>query len=143
PELKHEVLAVLEELKADGELGPLTRAQLIGDYMNLDGTTLPPGMRIGVHSAGANFPIPEPESGQTLDFDRVNVYYTPLASSEKVPVKYVNDAASCDPKEGGWYYDDPSKTNPTKILLCPATCEGVKLSEEGVEVLLGCKTILK
>ncbi len=52
-----------EYLEDDGELGPLTRAQLIGDYMNLDGTTLPPGMRIGVHGAGANFPIPEPETG--------------------------------------------------------------------------------
>jgi len=129
------------------DLNAIAKAGGTGDAYLANGSTVASQLVTvfnQIRASGAcQFQIPEPESGQTLDFDRVNVYYTPLASSEKVPVKYVNDAASCDPKEGGWYYDDPSKTNPTKILLCPATCEGVKLSEEGVEVLLGCKTILK
>lgn len=94
-------------------------------------------------NGACQFQIPKPEEGQILDYDRVNVYYTPLTATEKVAVKYVGDINGCDPVEGGWYYDDPTKVNPTKILLCPATCDGVKLSDEGVEVLLGCKTILK
>jgi hypothetical protein len=94
-------------------------------------------------NGACQFQIPQPKQGQILDYDRVNVYYTPLASSEKVTVTYVGDINGCDPVQGGWYYDDPTKTNPTKILLCPATCNAVKLSEEGVEVQLGCKTILK
>jgi hypothetical protein len=94
-------------------------------------------------NGACQFQIPQPPAGEVLDYDRVNVYYTPLGATEKEAVKYVGTEAQCDPTEGGWYYDDPSKANPTKILLCPATCEGVKLSEEGVEVILGCKTILK
>jgi len=87
------------------------------------------------------FVIPQPGPGLDLDFDAVNVWYTPLASSEKEAVPYVDDVESCDPELGGWYYDDPTKKSPTKVLLCPKTCEGVKLSAEGVEVQLGCKTI--
>ncbi len=52
--------------------------------------------------------------------------------------------SKCDATTGGWYYDtDPSVTPPTKIILCPATCGAVKLSSSPVEVLLGCKTIIK
>ncbi len=94
-------------------------------------------------NGACTFQIPQPDNGEIPDYDRVNVYYTPLGSTEKETVKYVGDQSQCDPVEGGWYFDDPSKQNPTKILLCPATCEGVKLSEEGVEVILGCKTIVK
>jgi len=34
-----------ELVDEDGKLGDKTRAQLIGDYMNMDGTTLPSTMR--------------------------------------------------------------------------------------------------
>ena len=93
-------------------------------------------------NGACQFLIPEPEGGQILDYERVNVYYTPLASSERIPVSYVPDASSCDPVKGGWYYDDPMKAHPTRILLCPATCDAVQLSEHGVDVELGCKTII-
>jgi hypothetical protein len=40
----------------------------------------------------------------------------------------------------GWYYDDPS--NPTKIMLCPATCESLALDDGPVVTLLqGCRPI--
>lgn len=44
-------------LKVDGKLGPETRKQLIGDYMNLDGTTLPDDIEIVTHGCGENFPV--------------------------------------------------------------------------------------
>jgi len=130
-----------------GDLNAIASAGGTGEAYLANGATVAAKLVTVFNEIRANgacqFQIPQPEAGQTLDYDRVNVYYTPLTSTEKVAVKYVGDAASCDPVEGGWYYDDTTKVNPTKILLCPATCEGVKLSEEGVEVLLGCKTILK
>jgi hypothetical protein len=130
-----------------GNLNDIASAGGTGEAYLANGSTVAAKLVTVFNEIRANgacqFQIPQPEVGQTLDYDRVNVYYTPLTSTEKVAVKYVGDAASCDPVEGGWYYDDTTKVNPTKILLCPATCEGVKLSEEGVEVLLGCKTILK
>ena len=85
--------------------------------------------------------IPPPPPDQELDFDKVNVWYTPLAETEKVPVAYVGDLSKCDPVKGGWYYNDPTKKAPTKIVLCPATCQAVQLSEIGSEVQLGCRTI--
>lgn len=94
-------------------------------------------------NGACKFQIPAPQPGKTLNYDAVNVSYTELGTNEIVTVKYVESVGECDPKEGGWYYDDPTKQSPTKILLCPATCEQVKLSEEGVEILLGCKTIPK
>jgi outer membrane protein OmpA-like peptidoglycan-associated protein len=47
-----------EYLDEDASLGQTTRAQLIGDYMNLDETTLPPGTTVVAHSCGSAFPLP-------------------------------------------------------------------------------------
>ncbi|MGC4066932.1 MAG: OmpA family protein [Polyangiaceae bacterium] len=52
-----------EPLEEDGKLGPITRAQLIGDYMNLDGTTLPTNMRVVIHGCGEAFPLPPAVNG--------------------------------------------------------------------------------
>ncbi|MGC4063440.1 MAG: YbhB/YbcL family Raf kinase inhibitor-like protein [Polyangiaceae bacterium] len=52
-----------EPLEEDGKLGPITRAQLIGDYMNLDGTTLPTNMRVVIHGCGEAFPLPPAANG--------------------------------------------------------------------------------
>lgn len=42
----------------------------------------------------------------------------------------------------GWRYDDPAK--PTKIILCPKTCETVRNDFKAkIEILLGCKTEVK
>ena len=46
-----------EELKVDGILGPKTRRQLILDYMNLDGTSLPADVRIVTYGCGEYFPL--------------------------------------------------------------------------------------
>jgi len=89
------------------------------------------------------FVIPDPpdsEDGKVLDFNKVNVWYTPLAATEPVQVQYVGEESKCDPVTGGWYYNDPTKKNPSMIFLCPATCEGIRLSGSGLDVELGCKT---
>jgi hypothetical protein len=73
-----------------------------------------------------------------IDPMRVNVTVTPGGG---VPqrVGYVAGTASCGPS-GGWYYDNPTK--PTKITLCPGTCDPLKMSASGtVQVLYGCPTI--
>ncbi|MCL2824283.1 MAG: hypothetical protein FWD57_09850 [Polyangiaceae bacterium] len=93
-------------------------------------------------NGACQFLIPEPEeAGKKLDYDEVNVYYTPLTSDDPIAVGYVEGPDQCGEKHG-WYYDDPTKTNPTKIILCPATCNAVQISDKGVSVELGCKTII-
>jgi outer membrane protein OmpA-like peptidoglycan-associated protein len=54
-------------LEEDGKLGDLTRAQIIGDYMNLDGTTLPEDCEVWLHGCGESFPLPEPKQGNAWE----------------------------------------------------------------------------
>lgn len=85
--------------------------------------------------------IPLPASG-VIDYAKVNVAYAGNGTSETV--YHVEDAASCAPD--GWYYDDP--TTPTKVILCPASCDAAQVVFEGdptaeVQVIFGCESIVK
>ncbi|MBN2196046.1 MAG: OmpA family protein [Polyangiaceae bacterium] len=46
-----------EVLAEDGAIGPETRAQLIGDYMRHDRTSLPPDVTLTTHGCGEYFPL--------------------------------------------------------------------------------------
>lgn len=59
-----------EALAEDGITGPLTRGQLVADYMNADGTTLPDGVELVTHGCGENFPLDD--TGEELDQDPEN-----------------------------------------------------------------------
>jgi hypothetical protein len=85
------------------------------------------------------YDIPDPGNGQMIDPTKVNVEYKPSPSAPEEPIYNVpGGAADCGPA-GGWYYDDP--TNPTQILLCPASCDHVQMSTDGsVSVIFGCET---
>lgn len=86
--------------------------------------------------------IPTPDMG-TLDPTKVNVVLG--GSNNPTYVPGVTDAAACAGGPG-WYYDNPQ--NPTKVILCPASCDEAQLSigpgKPGhIDVLFGCQTILK
>jgi hypothetical protein len=51
------------KLKVDGKIGPETRRQLVLDYMNLDGTSLPEGTRVVTYGCGELYPL-EKEEGE-------------------------------------------------------------------------------
>ncbi|MCC6216289.1 MAG: VWA domain-containing protein [Polyangiaceae bacterium] len=89
------------------------------------------------------FQIPQPSAGQTLDFGKVNVDFT--SGSTTTGLLYVESAQNCTAQSGGWYYDvDPSQGVPTKILVCPSTCDAFKTATEPeVAVKLGCETIFQ
>ncbi len=81
-----------------------------------------------------DFPLPTPPSGQTLDFMAVNVLYTPSAAS---PEQFLYDSA-CSTGVG-WRYDDPMM--PTKVELCPSSCDEVRKDHGGrIVVVFGCAT---
>lgn len=87
------------------------------------------------------FQIPLPAPGETLDFGKVNVEFTSGGSGTKL--YYVGDASQCNPQTGGWYYDVDPQTGgtPTKILVCPGTCDVFKVTTGGqVDIKLGCAT---
>jgi len=80
--------------------------------------------------------VPAPPEGETLDPKLVNVNVIDVATS---PMTYVPSAADCALAPGpAWYYDDPIA--PTKILVCPATCDYLTAQTTArVEVLFGCE----
>jgi len=90
------------------------------------------------------YAIPPSEAGQQ-DFDKVNVQHTDGAGKQEL-LGYKANAAACGTGPG-WYYDiDPATGGtPTKIILCGATCDAVKVESGAakVEILLGCKSLVK
>ena len=87
------------------------------------------------------YKVPQPEGGQTIDYAQVNVDHTPQGGSSGT-VFYVGSEANCDPEQGGWYYDvDPAGGTPTKILVCPSTCDVFKTGGE-VNIRVGCATVI-
>lgn len=84
--------------------------------------------------------IPEPPTGETLDPDLVNVEFIDIDVGMPEAIYHVDDAASCDPVIGGWYYDDNDA--PKNIILCPVSCDEVSAAAEGSEInlLFGCET---
>ena len=84
-----------------------------------------------------DFEMPKASNGLQVDPSKVNVKYTP-AGGTQMTLGRVPDAAGCGTAPG-WYYDN--ELNPTRILLCPASCNTASVEVDAtLEVLLGCVT---
>lgn len=122
--------------------GGTSTAFIINTTQNVSQAFLQALNQIRGSALPCDYSIPTPDGG-TPDYGKVNVQFT-KGSGGKTTILNVKDASACDPGSGGWYYDiDPSDGGtPTKITLCPASCQSVKSDPQGkVDVLLGCKTI--
>ena len=83
--------------------------------------------------------IPEPPEGETFNPDQVNVEYS-VDGGPTQPIGQVASQADCANVAHGRYYDDPS--NPTKILVCPQTCDVIQGADTAeVAIAFGCDTI--
>ncbi len=81
------------------------------------------------------FGIPTLDAG-IIDPNQVKVEYTPGNGDPPITYDPVANEAACAGGDG-FYYDDP--VNPTKVTLCPATCDTVQADEgASVVLLLGC-----
>ena len=82
--------------------------------------------------------IPDPPMNETLDPSQVNVKYIAGDTTETDILK-VDNAGACHPTDGGWYYDNAQA--PTKIILCPQSCDAVSMDEMGkMDIVFGCET---
>jgi hypothetical protein len=73
------------------------------------------------------------EVGKDVDYDKVNVEFTPGSGK---PVSILQDNKPCDQADG-WQYNDDK----TKILLCGGACDLVKSDTKGkITITLGCQT---
>ena len=83
------------------------------------------------------FLVPESQTNQQVDLDKVNVNFTPGDGSGLV--KILQDQQSNKPcaEAEGWQYAE----NSTKIVLCGDICQRVSSDLRGqVNILLGCDT---
>jgi Mg-chelatase subunit ChlD len=92
---------------------------------------------------GCEFTIPQPNAGNHLNYNELNVRVKSAGGAEDLI--YVGSAKACDATKGGWYYDmDPMVAEPTRVLLCDASCKKVKMTAGvSVDLRVGCKTIIK
>lgn len=88
-----------------------------------------------------SYGIPDPPEGETLNFDQVNVTYTPTMGTETLIPKVAGPAA-CPPGEDAWYFDNNAA--PAQVVLCPDTCTKLKMDAgTEVQVVFGCDTVVK
>lgn len=83
-------------------------------------------------------PIPD-GAGQFNKF-KVNVTYSPGSGGAPMQFGKLEQTQCAGAPEGGWHYDDEDA--PTKVMVCPQTCDTLKKDLTGkVDVLFGCDTV--
>ncbi len=86
-----------------------------------------------------SFQIPSPRG--ELNYDQLNVAYSPGGGGDPVTLPRVNTAADCPPGGNAWYYDDYP---PTQIVLCPETCATLAGAPHAeISLVLGCDTVVE
>jgi hypothetical protein len=80
-----------------------------------------------------DYKIPAAPAGETFDRAKVNVQHFPNGGTATT-LNYNQTCAGGT----GWQYDDVN--NPTRVLLCKGSCDGVKAAPGKVDVVFGCAT---
>ena len=102
-------------------------ASITGDFVTVLG-----GIR--KQALSCEYPMGQPPNGETLDINKVNVQFTPTGGT----VTTLGYSADCT-NGAGWRYDNP--TTPTKILICPSSCNTLLAAADGkIDIVFGCKT---
>ena len=89
--------------------------------------------------AECRYQIPAPPPNETLQYQLVNVVHRAPGGADDTIPKVAGPSACGD--EPGWYYDDEAA--PSQIVLCPSTCEAVKVQQGDLEIVLGCQTVIR
>lgn len=79
-----------------------------------------------------DYKIPAPPNGEQLDRAKVNVQHVTGGATDTLSYNQACTGGT------GWQYDDAA--NPTRILLCGGSCDGVKSKAGKVDILFGCAT---
>src|SRR5262249_54636201 len=121
--------------------GGSSSAFVISTASNVSQSFLAALSQIRGSSLPCEYTLPIPTSG-TPDYGLVNVVFTTGGATYLVP--HVTNLSSCDPLQGGWYYDvDPSAGKPTKVILCSPSCTAIKADAAGqIDVVQGCETVV-
>ncbi len=77
----------------------------------------------------------------TIDKTKTNLEFTPSDGAPVEQFGHVPTLADCSQTtQDAWYYDD--NTTPTKVTVCPATCDKIKAAPKPtVSLIFGCSTV--
>lgn len=127
--------APLDAIAVAGGTGKAIRVDVAGDTTAKFRQAL---AAIRGQAIACNFDIPPPPAGKALDPTQVNVRLTRNGTTTNL--LQGKSAADCGTADDQWFYDNPQA--PTRIDLCPATCEAARASAESASVSLqfGCQT---
>jgi glucose dehydrogenase len=83
-----------------------------------------------------DYVIPAPADG-SVDPNKVNVRVT---SPTQVTTNLLNvaNASACAAGVQTWYYDAPA--TPTRVVMCPSTCDALHQQGAKIELVFGCAT---
>ncbi len=88
---------------------------------------------------GCDFAIPPAPPNEMFVPDETNFTYTPGGNGTPITLPRADDLADCGDGPG-WYFDN--NMMPTKIIVCPASCDTIKNDLEAkVEVAFGCASV--
>lgn len=80
-----------------------------------------------------------PLNAESEQLDKMKVNLAVTFSDVQATLTYVEQEAACTEDVDGWFYDDLE--NPTKTILCPATCDKFRdLSGASMKMAIGCNT---
>jgi hypothetical protein len=143
PPIKTYVLGVgpmLSNLNAIAQAGGTTQAYLV--ETGGEGALTAALEAIRTSALTCEYVLPE-RGGPMESFDVVNVTTTAGANGTQTVVRQVTTAESCNGGRG-WFYDNPLAPDgpaPTKIILCPASCDSVvHQARSHLDVEIGCAT---
>jgi hypothetical protein len=130
-----------ETANLDGiaKAGGTGSAFIVDTSMNVSQQFLTALNKIRGAALGCQYKIPVPQGGGAVNYQEVNVQFTP-SNGKSIVVPYVSDKSKCPASGNAWYYDNAQ--NPTEILLCTTTC-GTVSSGGQLDVLTGCQTIVQ
>lgn len=94
-------------------------------------------VRLGAIGCEFVLPLPAPDQG-VLDLESVSVVLKPGKNDPEATMRKVANLAACGTTTGGFYYDDPAR--PSRVVLCPASCEDVRAGgvDASVKLVFGC-----
>jgi len=88
------------------------------------------------------YEIPQKVAGGEIACNLVNMVFTHSPAEFDETIYKTDPPGDC--AEGGWYYDvDCLQGTPSRIILCPSTCEKLKVDQGRMRIELGCETQVK
>jgi hypothetical protein len=124
------------ELDTIAQGGGTTKAIIVSDAnpAAITGDLITALGAIRNEALSCEYAMGKPPSGETLDINKVNVQFTPKGGT----VTTLDYSADCA-KGTGWRYDNASA--PTKILICPSSCNTLLQNADGkIDIVFGCTT---